>query len=160
MKAKLVNEAKTNPKGRPFGEQKIMELMSEIPFVKNPKYVDFGDRDNPDSFYGQDENYAVWDFVEVDTEIPNLDDTGVSMLIAQETENSPIGIKFYCDSIAFNGQTVNDEYMDEVELVDFDEFSEQDWKAVIRDLKAEILQEDEDDEDIEDEDEGGMLNYN
>ena len=88
MKAKLVKESIVSSKGKSFGETDVMELVNQyFPYLENPEYIDFGDRDNPNVHYGEDEEYAIWDYVGFDLPtFSNYENESGSILFAQESE--------------------------------------------------------------------------
>jgi len=144
-------------KGKPLGEQKVMELIQKyLPFLPNPKFESYGDRDNPNVSYGEDETYSYWDIVDIGC--PELEEamSGCTMIIGvpkEEEFNSDddVTIKFYTDSVAFVGDYSDDEYTNWVEPISITGFGEEDWEETLKAMmEYHGLGEDEED-DFEDE---------
>ena len=87
-----------------FGEKMCMDLCAKyIPYI-NAKYDDIdyrGSKKDPQS--NLDEEYFKYDQIWITTGIEEIDGIGLSALIVKETRHDPISIKFYCDTVAYNG---------------------------------------------------------
>jgi len=137
----LDDEENQSEKGESFGEQRALELVKKyLPFINGVTYVDYGDRDNPNSWYGEDENYAYWDVL--DGEIPGTDE-GVTIVIGvlkDEEFNGPddedVTVKFYYDSVAFLGDNSDDEYQDWLEPINITAVNKGLWNETVKAIKA------------------------
>jgi hypothetical protein len=127
-----------------FGEKKSLELVRKyLPYLQNPLYNSQNNIEDikAGSFYGEDEQYVRWDIVDFD--IPEIHESA-SLLIAQENENDPIGIKFYFDAVSYNGSEHAEEHRDgPIQLANIKNFSKEDYNQFIEDLK-EVQEFDED----------------
>ena|ERR1035437_6599404 len=131
MKAKHVNESK-NRKGKSFGEVKIMELVQKyLSFIPNPEYLDFDDRNDPNTTYDEDDIFKYWDYIEFDD--PNLED-GCSMMIAidRNDRTNTIGVLVYNDATAYDGDFVSEEF--DIDLIDIKNFTKETYDKIIKQI--------------------------
>jgi len=145
MRAKFINESE-NLEWSQFGPQFIMNFVQKnFSFLMkyHPEYLDMSGRgtgpENPG--YGDDEIFEKWDYVGLD--IPGIEDS-LSMLIAQE--DGKMGVKFYHDSVSFNGETLDDEYINYMPLIPVEEVDEELIEKIIGQLKEYQGIEDDDNE--------------
>lgn len=117
-----------------FGKQTILDLCKQhLPYLE-VEYVepeDRGTKDNPT--YGEDELYEKWDTLFLNENEDIFKDWNVVILIFEE--DSEIKIKFYCDSVAFNGTSSDDEYMNNLDGVKIADFTKEHYQHVLASLK-------------------------
>jgi len=140
-------EGKRSRKSTPFGELKTLEMVHKyLPFLKDVEYFDEGDRGAPGVHYGEDEFSQHWNFVQVTTGNQKIDDWGVSLLIYQPFDSDEILSKFYSDSVAYIPGDSNDEYEDQLDGIPIEDWTEEDYEGVLKDIYSGFYGDDEDDE--------------
>jgi hypothetical protein len=110
-----------------FGKERALQICNQyLPFL-DLEYIDYGDRDDPDAEYSNDEIYETWDLLSI------KDQDEMTILLA--VENGRVGVKVYLDAIAYNGTEVSDEYMGDIALVSITEFTESLYKKILNDIE-------------------------
>ena len=110
-----------------FGKERALQLCNQhIPFL-DLEYIDYGDRDDPDVEYGNDEIYETWDFLAI------KDQDELSILLA--VDNGQVGVKVYLDAVAYNGTEVSDEYMGDISLVPITQFTKKLYEKILNDIE-------------------------
>ena len=138
LRAKFINESeKLGPKQ--FGEEFCMNLIeTEMPYLMSykPEYFDGGDRNYPEETigYGDDEIFEKWDYVALNWDIAEEYSNGLSMLICKEPDGE-IGIKFYSDTVSFDGYKVDDEYINYMDPIPLKEMDEERFELILDQMK-------------------------
>ena len=97
-----------------------------MPYLKkyNPEYVDYGDRNYPkeEIGYGDDEVFDRWDNVALT--LPFADQINDFTMVVGE-QDGEIGVKFYSDTVSYDGFTSDDEYVNWMDPIPIDEMDEE-----------------------------------
>ena len=137
---KMINDGDKSPANElewsQFGENFCMNFIKEnMSYLMkyDLEYLDQPGRgtgpENPG--YGDDELYTKWDYVGLD--VPGCSE-GLSMGIYQ-LDDETIGVKFYADSVSFDGETEDDEYMNYMEPIDLDEMDEERLESIFQQVR-------------------------
>ena len=132
MRAKLVNEAIKHMPGR--STEEIDKTYGKI-IRAVQKHFGYLDLEEPN--ISEDAELSIWFSVG----IPEIND---SIVLWTTEEDGVVAVKFYYDSVAFNGKSHNDEYTTWLEPIDINDFDETDYQAVLKDIKIYMGLEEED----------------
>ena len=134
MRARFVNEANFERRLDPKDAMRIGDL--SIRAEQTLKQIIPSMKHIPELDNNDEENYVESKFYSVDTGNEYIDgDWGVSMLVGRMDPDDPIGVKFYSDATAFNGQDVSGENNNLMPLISVYNFTTQVWRRVIRDIE-------------------------
>lgn len=118
-------------KGKAFGKEKFDELIkTHLPFLPPVIFMTYDDRDVDEVSYGDDEQYNTWDYGEIDDEL----ELGAFIFLSKDEETSEVGVKLYYDSVAFNGTTSDDEYINTLDSVPITKFTKELYDAAMKDI--------------------------
>jgi len=155
VKESLYEAIKTNgfEGGNSFGEEKCMKIVEKyFPFLPKVEFDDLeprGTKDDP--AYGQDEQYSKWDQLTVITGDKYIDESGLSLYLIQDFDSDQIYAKFYNDTVNYNGYgEANDEYTSELDPIPVEDWDEERYKSLLKDIKENGGMDDEDDDEDED----------
>ena len=119
---------------RSFGEAEALRLIhTYLPYLKDVEYMDYGDRDSDNVEYGDDDTFDKWDHIMITTGIEAIDEIGCTILLGKN--GNEIGIKFYCDTVAFTTTDEDDEYINWVEPMPIESFTKKDYNVILRKIR-------------------------
>ena len=123
-----LNEENSNTS---FGKQRCMEFIKKyMPYLVkfNPSYINLDEEDRKNW-----KKLNTFDFISL--EIPGTDGEEITMLITND--NGKPGIKFYHDSIAYNGYDSGAESGNSISVIPVSQFSEELFNSIVEDIKKE-----------------------